>query len=166
MEGSHRVTVVDEYSKAIQDIVVLPLYKSSYGIGIGPDGRGPWSSSEVFTKPCRFSSGEDLMSKQIQGRGIIIPPYIFIGTSKYVDNWLFIKKGYAPLVVSREMIYSGSPIVMSLFKNEDTKKYIDILLSTKPDQTTLKKIFNSRNLKEDIKIEMDAHGVALLEANR
>ena len=44
MEGSHRVTVVDEYSKAIQDIVVLPLYKSSYGIGIGPDGRGPWSS--------------------------------------------------------------------------------------------------------------------------
>jgi len=166
MEGVQHVSAVGEDHKELTDILVFPLYHAFYGIAIGPDGHGLRSSTRVFTKPFRFSSGENLMRKQIQGRGIIIPPYIFIGTSRYVNNWLFIKKGCAPLVVSREMIYGGSPIVMSSSKNEDNKRCIDILLSTKPDQTTLKRIFNSKNLQQDIKVEMDAHDVALLEGNR
>lgn len=165
MEGNRQVTVIDENSKAIQDIVVLPLYKSSYGIGIGPDGCGPWLSSKVFTKPFRFSSGEDLMSKQIQGRGIIIPPVIFIGISKYVSRWIFIRKGYTPITVDESIIYGDAPIVMIRSNNEENKEYINLLLSKNPDQDELKKIFKAGDLEGDIKLDLDTKDVSLFKSN-
>jgi len=166
MEGVHHVSVVDEDRKELNDIVVLPLYHASCGIGIGADGHGPWSSPKVFTKPFRFSSGEDLLSKQAQGRGIIIPPCIFIGTSKYVDNWLLIKKGYAPLVATPQMVYGGSPIVMLHATNEDSRKCIDLLLSTDPDQDALKQMFHAEDSEGSIQVEIGSTGAALLKANR
>jgi hypothetical protein len=165
MEGTRHISVIDKDKKDINDIVVFPLYSSSFGIGIGPDGKGPWASPTTFTKPFLLSTNEDIMSKQIQGRGIFIPPLIFIGTSKNVVHWLFIKKSYAPLVVSRQMIFSEAPIVMSLSENGDRQKCIDILLSENPDQTTLKEIFNSNHLKEKIKLELDEQAIMLLKAN-
>jgi len=165
MEGSHRVTVLDDNSKEIKDIIVLPLYQSSYGIGFGPDGRGPWSSPIVFTKPFFFSSGEDIASRQIQGRGIIVPPFLFIGTSKYVNRWLFIKKGYAPASVDRSQIYGRLPIVMSRSDNAENRKYIELILSKSPDQNELKRIFNDRYIDKDIQMDLDAKDVSLLKSN-
>ncbi len=156
--------MLGDNSEAIQDIVVLPLYQSSYGIGFGPDGRGLQSSSKVFTKPFRFNSGEDIMSKQIQGRGIIIPPFIFIGTSKNVNHWLFMKKSYIPIAVHSSQIYGASPIVMKPSRNDENKKYVELLLSEKPDQYELKKLFKASYLKEDIKMELDTNDVSLLKS--
>ena len=165
MDGVRHVSVIDKDKQDIKNIVVFPLYSSSFGIGIGPDGNGPRSSLRAFTKPFLFSSGEDIISKQIQGRGFIIPPFIFIGTSKYVEHWLFIKKGFAPLLVSSSDIYKDAPIVMTLSENGDRKKYIDVLLAENPDQTTLKEIFNSSHLSENIKVELDREAIMLLKAN-
>jgi hypothetical protein len=165
MGGVQHVSVVDEDRKELKDIIVLPLYQSSYGIGIGPDGHGLWSSSKLFTKPFPFSSGEDLMSKQIQGRGITAL-LVFIGTSKYVNTWLFIKKGYAPTVIDRYAMYGGSAIVVSTSKGEGAKRCIDLLLSKEPDQTELKKMFQDKSIDGDIKLELDSQSTALLSSNK
>lgn len=165
MEGSHHVTVLDDNSNEIQDIAVLPLYQSSYGIGIGPGGWGPKSSLKVFTQPFSFSSGEDIAGKQIQGRGIIIPPFIFIGTSKHVNRWLFIKKGYAPVTVDESQIYGRLPIVMSRSNNEENKKDIELLLSKAPDQNELKRIFKARDGESDINLDLDTKDARLLKSD-
>jgi hypothetical protein len=164
MEGSHHVTVLDDNSNEIQDVAVLPLYQSSFGIGIGPDGWGPQSSPKVFTKPFSFSSGEDIAGKQIQGKGIIIPPFIFIGTSKYINRWLFMKKDYAPVTVDGSQIYGRLPIVMIRSNNEENKKYIELLLSKAPGQNELKKIFKAGNVESDIKVDLDMKDVNLLKS--
>lgn len=165
MGGVRYVSVIDNNNINIKDIVVFPLYSSSFGIGIGPDGNGPQSSPRAFTKPVLFSSGQDIISKQIQGRGVIIPPLVFIGTSKYVEHWLFIKKGYEPLLVSSSDIYKDAPIVMTLSENGARKRCIDVLLAENPDQTTLKEIFNSSHLSENINVELDREAIMLLKAN-
>ena len=158
------MTVLDNDSKTIEDIVVLPLYQSSYGIGFGPDGKGLGSSPKVFTKPFCFSSGEDIARRQMQGRGIIIPPFIFIGTSKYVRRWLFIKKDYTPVTVDASQIYGDSPIVMIRFNNEENIKFIELLLSKSPDQNELKKIFKDGDVESDIKLDLDIKDVSLLKS--
>jgi hypothetical protein len=106
------------------------------------------------------------MSKQLQGRGIIIPPVVFIGTSKYVKRWLFIKHGYASLLVSEEEIYGSSPLLMTPSGSEENSEAIHILLSKKIDQSALKKLFNVPDLKEDIKLNFDTTDMRLLDANR
>jgi len=166
MDGTKQVTIVDKDSKEIKDIVVFPLYQSSYGIAFGPDGKGIHLGSKAFIKPFVISSGDDLIKKKINGRGIIIPPFIYIGTSKYVGRYLITKKGYAPKIVYESMIYSEPKIVMSASVNNDHEKIIDKMLASDIDQKHIKRTFNSEHLDEKIQIGLDSSDIALLKANR
>ena len=165
MEGQQQVSIRDIKSNKISNITVLPLYQSSFGIGFGPDGIGPSSSSRLFSKPFSFNSDEDIHMKQLKGKGIFIPPVIYLGTTKYVDHWLFIKKGYAPVAVNRSQIYSGTPIVMEASDNESNKSYIELLVAKSPNQSELKKIFNASTLDGQINIELDTETRHLLKSN-
>ncbi len=168
MEGVRHVVLVDQNKNPLNEVIVFPLYNGSFGMGIGPEGKGFWFPFGASTKPFSFNSGEDLMSKQRQGRGIIIPipPFIFIGTSQGVNRWLFIKKGYSPLAVTRIMVYGPSPLVMETSNNDDNRKAIDLLLSQEPNQAKLKSMFKANGVKGNIHVEIDSPSRATLITNR
>jgi hypothetical protein len=166
MEGSKPVTVVDNNGKQIMDVLVFPLYESSYGIGIGPDGKGLHFGSRVFTKQLVINSGDDLLKKQINSKGLMIPPLIYLGSSNYVGNYLFAKKGYAPQVVERYALFNEARIVMTKTENDEYGKVIDKFLAQDSDQIGLKRMFNAEHLNQNIQIVLDSKDIALLKANR
>ncbi len=166
MEGSKQVTIVDTNGKKIKDVLVFPLYQYSNGIGIGPDGKGIHWGAKVFTKPLVINSGDDLLKKQINRTGLVIPPIIYVGSSNYVGNYLFAKKGYAPQVVERYALFNEAQIVMAKTDNDEYKRVIDKLIALDNDQITLKRIFKAESLPQNIQVALDPRDMALLKANR
>lgn len=167
MDGARYLVVVDENGNQLNGILIVPLYSKSFGIGVGPDGKGFFTKSQlIVTKPFVFNSGEDLMSKKISTKGVNLPPFIFVGSSNYVDNWLFIKKGFTPKLVQSSDIYGEAPIVLTKSSGNDSAKLIDMLLASKHDQNVLKKQFGVEWGKDEITVVFDETDIVLLKAHR
>ena len=166
IEGSKQVTIVDTNGNQVKDVLVFPLYQYSYGIGIGPDGKGIHLGEKVFSKPLVINSGDDLLKKQINSKGFVIPPIIYIGKSYYVGNYLLAKKGYAPQVVERHALFNEAQIVMANADNDEFKRIIEKLIAPDNNQAALKKIFKAEDLPQNIQITLDSRDIALLKADR
>ncbi len=166
MDGVRQVSVVDEQNNSISSILVLHVYSRSCGVGLGPDGTGLRTQGHLtVAKPFTFSSGEDLMKKKRISRGIILPPFVSVGCSNYVENWLFTKKGFTPKLVPQSEIYSGTPIVMTRSNGNEHNDLVKMLLMTEHKQQELKRIFGIYPTKEDITIVFDKEDIAVLRKN-
>lgn len=167
VDGVRYLTVIDGNGIKLNNIIVVPLYSKSFVIGIGPDGKGFHSKQKlIVSKPFKFNSGDDLMANNIKTKGIYLPPLIFIGNSNYVDNWLFVKKGYYPKLARSSDIYSETPIIMIRTITNDNDKLFDMLLESKYDQNVLKKQFGIEKGNYDIVVVLDEKDIALLKSNR
>jgi hypothetical protein len=167
MDGVRHLIVVDENGQQLKGILIIPLYSRSFGIGVGPDGKGYHTKQQLMiTKPFVFDSGDDLMSKKISTKGVILPPFVFIGRSNYVDNWLFVKKEFSPKLVQSVDIYGEAPIVMVKSSGTDNTKLIDVLLAPKHDQSIMRKQFGVEEIRHEITVVFDEKDFALLEKYR
>ena len=166
MDGVRRVTVVDQNSTPLTGVVVLPLFTVSAGIGVGAEGKGPRTASRtVVEQAFLFDSGEDLIKQQAHIRGAIIPipPFIFIGKSRYVGSWLFLKKQHAPRALQRSDIYADKPIVLATSNETPCRAAIDLLMQAQPDQLALKRLFGVEWIKEDVAVQLTDKARALLK---
>jgi len=172
MTGVRRVTILDSQGGSLNGILVVPLYANSGGVGFGAEGDGPHSVAQLLVnKPFMFNSGEDLMSKLIQIRGVIIPfPFppwcCFVGKSHVVESWLLMKEHYVIKALHQNDIYLDSPIVMTLSTGNECERVIGLLLQPNVDQQTLKKLFNVEWLKGDVQVNLDTQARALLDSQR
>ena len=165
VDGVRYLSVVDKNGNQLRDMLIIPLYSKSFGIGIGPDGKGFHTKDQlILTRPFVFNSGDDLMSKKISTQGIMLPPFIFAGISNDVGHWLFVKKGFTPKLLAENDIYGETPIVMIKSNGDENDKLIDLLLTSKHDQNTLKKLFGVEWIKDEITVVFDKKGVALLKS--
>jgi len=163
MDGVKYLIVVDENGNQLKSILIVPLYSKAFGLGIAPEGHGWHTKGKLIVKkPFVFNSGEDLMSKKIHTRGVILPPLMFIGSSNSVDNWLFIKKGFAPKMVDSSDIH-GNVIVLIKSNGNDTAKLIDMLLASEHDQNMLKKQFGVEWVKDEIAVIFNKKDIELLK---
>jgi hypothetical protein len=162
IDQTEHVLIVDTTGNQLTDVVVIPLYYKSYGIGAGPDGKGFKSSRYVITKPFLFHSGNDLMKNSLRSKYIVtmFPPHFFVGSGSHVVSWLFIKKGYSPQLPKEEMVI---PIVMTKSNGNENSKIADILLASKPNQEALKKLFTVDLGNENINIELNKKDIAVLK---
>lgn len=166
MDGVKHLTVIDENKNQLKRILIVPLYSKSFGIGVGPEGKGLHSKAQlIVTKPFIFNSGDDLMNQKISTKGISLL-FVFIGSSNYVDNWLFMKKGYIPKLVQRADIYGESPIILTKAINDENSKLIDVLLSPTVDQHFIKKLFGVEWRKDEIAVIFDENDIGLLKTYR
>ena len=167
MKGVRHVTISDDNGDHIKNVLVVPLYSKSFGIGFGPDGKGLHTKYKFIIKNLfSFNSGDDFMSNIVGSRGINLSPLIFIGRSNYVNNLLFIKKGFTPKLVSRADIYNDAPIVMTKSTENDNKVLIDMLLTSKYDQIFLKQQFGIEEDKREIAIVFDEKDIKLLQSEK
>lgn len=167
MDGVKRVTVVDEHLTPVTGVVVIPLYSVSAGIGVGADGKGPHTDRQtVIESAFLFDSGEDLVKQQSHSRGVIIPipPVVFIGKSRYVGSWLFLKKHHAPRAVQRSDVYAGKPIVLTTSTGTEYRAAVDLLTQSQPDQRALKRLFGVESASEDVTVILNGKAKRLLEA--
>lgn len=170
MEGVRHVTILDDHSAPLNGILVVPLYGSSAGVGVGAEGAGPHSATKLLVeRPFMFNSGEDLMAKQIQTRGVVIPfplpPWcFFIGRSHTVASWLCLKKEYGARALDRSDIFGESPIVMTNVDQNEVREAVDILLRPNADQKALKQLFKVEWMNGDIQLSLDAADRDLLNA--
>jgi hypothetical protein len=163
MDGEHFLKVVDKNNVEIQDVIVVPLYSMSVGIGIGPFGMGPRSSaSYIVTKPFTLNSGEDIMSKKIPSMGIIVAPFgknsgLFGGffSSRNIIRYFFIKKGYAPELIRRNNIYGTSSIVMTRADNRKNAEIMNTLIASPIDQGALRSLFIAGEIDGEIDVSLD-----------
>jgi hypothetical protein len=165
MKGVRHLTIFDDNGDHIKKILVVPLYSNSFGIGFGPDGKGLHTKYKlIIKKPFIFNSGDDFMSNIVGFRGIYLSPFLFIGRSSNVYHLLFIKKGFAPKLVSRVDIYNDAPIVMTKSTGNDNTVLIDMLLTSKYDQIILKQQFGIEEDKIEIAIVFDEKDIKLLQS--
>jgi hypothetical protein len=172
MDGKQHLKIVDKKNIELRDILIIPLYSKSLGIGIGPFGMGPrTSASFVIKKPFTFNSGEDIMSKKVPSKGIIVAPFgkksgLFGGVFKNNDivRYALIKKGFAPALIKQDDIYGNSPIIMTSSDNKENAQIIKKLIAPQNDQDALKKIFVAYEIEEKINVSFDEQEVALLKS--
>jgi len=167
MKGVRHLTIYDDNGDHIKNVLVVPLYSKSFGIGFGPDGKGLHTKYKLIIKNLFiFNSGDDFMSNIVGSRGINLSPFIFIGRSNYVYNLLFIKKGFAPKLAARADIYNDAPIVMTKSTENDNMILIDMLLTSKYDQIFLKQKFGIDEDKNEIAIVFDEKDIKLLQSEK
>ena len=165
MDGVRYLTVVDENGNQLKSILVVPLYAKAFGVGIAPEGEGWYTKTKLIVKkPFVFNSGEDLMSKKISTRSVSLLPFVFVGSINSVNNWLFIKKGFAPRLVNSSDIYGKDPIVLNKSSGNENAKLIDMLLASEHDQNILKKQFGIEWIKEEIAVIFDEKDIELLKS--
>jgi hypothetical protein len=172
MDGEKRLKIVDQNGKDLSAVLIVPLYSSSYGIDLGPDGKGFHSSeSLLIIRPFLFNSGEDIMSKKMPSQGIIFAPFgdksgLFAGIfrSKNIFRFALIKKGYTPEVIKGENIYGISSIVMTMADKKQNTDIINTLLETPTNQDALRRIFGAGEIKGKIDVSLDKQDIAFLKA--
>jgi hypothetical protein len=172
MDGEHFLKVVDKNNVEIQDVIVIPLYSKSVGIGIGPFGMGPRSSASfIVTKPFMLNSGEDIMSRKIPSMGIIVAPFgkssgLFGGffSNRNIVRYFFIKKGYAPELIKGDNIYGISSIVMTMADNKKNAEMMKTLIASPIDQGALRSLFIAGEIDGKIDVSFDEQDIALLKS--
>lgn len=168
MHRHRQITVVNSATNVLSGILVVPLYYVSGGVGVGPDGEGLRSASKpVVMKPFLFDSGEDLMTKQVPSKGVIVPPLaIYAGTSRMVYRWLLLKKGYSPLVIDQRGVWAGGPIIMTISALDQVSPCIETLLAAKPDQDAIKSMMEARSMTGTVSVLLDTNDRPLLQNYR
>jgi hypothetical protein len=163
-----RLSVVGQPTNHLSGILVVPLYRQSGGISVGPDGKGlATPPAPVVMKPFIFSSGEDIMTNKVQARGVwLLPLLTYIGSFSGIDRWLLLKKGYSPLVIDEGAIWADRPIEMTPAASDEVTPCIEILLAANPDQDAIKTMMNARSITETVAVRLDASDKALLQNYR
>ncbi len=97
---------------------------------------------------------------------IPIPPFVFIGKSRYVGAWLFLKKDYAPRALQRSDIFGEAPIILTNASGTACAQAVDTLLLPDVDQQTLKTMFAVESMQEKVHANLDKKARKLLNAQR
>jgi hypothetical protein len=172
MDGEKRLRIVDRKGNDLMAVVIIPLYSKTCRIGVGLDGKG-FSGPEnlLITKPFLLDSGEDIMSKKIPSRGIIIAPFgdtsgVIAGIfkSNNFGSFAAIKKGYAPVVIKGDDINGIKSIVMTDADNQQNAVVLNMLIATPTNQHALQRIFGAVAIRDKIDVSLDGQDIALLKS--
>lgn len=174
MDGVKHVTVLDGNAEPLKGILVIPLYSSSAGIGFGAEGTGSRSKAQFqVKKPFLFDSGEDLMSKQLHTRCVLIPlplpPWCMgIWSGDEAFAWLFVKKQQGIIALGRSNLYSNKPILMTNSAPSEVSQVVDLLLNPRGDYQAIKKRFGVEWMQqiEDVQVTLDDTDTEVLKALR
>ncbi|MRR56820.1 MAG: hypothetical protein EG824_01200 [Deltaproteobacteria bacterium] len=169
MDGRREVIITDEVGAPINQVLVVPLYISSFDINIGVEGKPltkPRGREVAITKPFLFNSGDDIVANQIHSRGIIvpIPPFAYTGSDHTVYRYLMIKAGYSPTVLSHHDVASRRWKPMRRTSNDQISGIIQLLLAARPSQEALRELMNASDLQDPIQIRLSPEDIALLKS--
>jgi len=173
-DGKLSLKIVDEKGMQLQDVLFVPLYVKSFGVGFGPDGKGLHIRGKtLITKPFVINSGEDVMSKKIASKGMLFAPFgsnsglfAYIGSGNNISRCIFVKKGFAPKLFSDSDMYADAPIVLIKSNDDGNQKLIDLLLAPMHDQKILKRAIGGEQIEGDISVFFDERDTALLNSYR
>lgn len=94
LSGVRRIYFEDDQSRPVDQVLVVPL--SSYQ---------SWGKRKrVMRVPFVCDSGDNLMKDHLQTKGAVVGPGLFVGSDASVSDWLFLKEGYVPTLVSNGAI--------------------------------------------------------------
>jgi hypothetical protein len=169
MGGRREVVIADEGGTPLNDVLVVPLYVSSFDVNVGIEGKPlakSYSREAIITKLFLFNSGEDIIAKQIPSRGVIVPvpPFAYSGSNHTVYRYLIVKSGYAPVVLSHHDVASRQWKPMVRTVGSQTPRIVQLLLTDAPDQEAIKNLMNATDMKDSIQIRLSPEDVALLQS--
>jgi len=97
---------------------------------------------------------------------IPIPPFVFIGKSRYVGAWLFLKKDNAPRALQRSDVFGEAPIVLTNASRIACSQAIDTLLLPDADQQAIKKMYDVEWMQDKVHVNLDRKAKGLINAHR
>lgn len=141
----------------LTDVMVIPLLYRSYGFGAGADGDGFKRGTYVVSEPFSYNSGNNLIKERAYSKFIVsmFPPYAFIFSGKRAIAWMFLKKGFVPIVVTLKTHQQEIPIVMERSRIDRAPQILIDFCGGKANPELFREQFGLNSSKEALVIDFN-----------